>query len=283
MADEDAIVEEVQAPVEEPQTEEAVPVEEVVSESVEEPVAEEALDEPVAEAVEPDPIPEPVELSREEVLERYADVFENERNKARQSRESELRRESATREETQRRVAELKQKLKESPDDDLDSLNFVYDNAEGNSRVKIMRELAKQAANAGWATEETAASLNATIEATSPEAIETYAAELVGIAVNHLGQRQTLELTADDIPADSPLAKSFAAREKSRVDAARKAATLEARPTREPEPVVGTGGVVGDSGNGNPLLMKLETEGRGALTVAEIAQAAQLLGVPVPD
>jgi hypothetical protein len=282
LAEEDVIVEEVQAPVEEPQAEEAVPEEEVAEVSVEEPVADEVLDEPVAEVVEPETV-EPVTLTREELLEQYADVFEAERNTARQRRESELRYESATREETQRRVAVLRKKLAESPDDDLESLNFVYDNAKGNSRLEVMRELAQQAATA-WAPDaETLDGLKATIDATAPESMETYAAKMVAIAAQRIARQNTVELTADDIPADSPLAKSFAEREKARVDAARRAATLEARTPREPEPEVGVGGVVGNSGDRNPLREKLRTQGRAGLTVAELTQVAAELGVPLPD
>lgn len=282
MADEDVVVEEVQTPVEAPQVEEAAPIEEVAAVDVVESEPEVVLDEPVAEDVEPEPVVE-TRLTPEELLEQYADVFDTERNKARQQREAELRFESATREETQRRVAALKEKLKASPEDNLDELNFVYDNAKGNAQLEVMRELATQAATA-WAPDaETLDGLKATIAATADEAMETYAAKMVAIAAQRIARQNTVELTADDIPADSPLAKSFAEREQARVKAAREAALLEARPTREPEPEVSTGGPPSVTSGNDALLLKLETQGRAGLTVAELAQAAALLGVPVPD
>lgn len=287
MADEDVTAEVDQTPADGPQIEEAEPeavveTAEVVADDVEVPEAEVVLDDPVEAIVEEDTEPVVAELSREEILERYADVIADERHKARQAREAELRRESATREATRQRVAELKKKLAEAPDDDLDSLNFVYDNAAGNARVELMREIAKQAADA-WAPDEAQReSLFAAIDATGPEAIEQYASNMVGIAAKSLGQQSAFALSAEDIPADSPLAQSFAAREKSRIAAAVKAAKLEAQPAREPAPEAGVGQPVGPT-DGNPLLLKLEREGRAALTPAERAQAAELLGVPVPD
>ena len=256
MAEEDVAVEEVQASADEPQIEEAaLPDAEAfvaeVAPDVEAPVGEDALEAPVAEAADTDSIAElPVELTRAEILERYGDVFADERNKARQAREAELRRESATREQTQRLVADMKRKIAEAPDGDLDSLNFVYDNAAGNAQVELMKTIAKQAVTSWAPGEEQQRALFATIESTSPEAIQTYAAELVNIASKAIGHQDAFALSIDDIPADSALAQSVLAREKSRVEAARKAALLESRPVKEPAPDIGVGGVVG---SGDPL------------------------------
>ncbi len=280
-------VAEVQEPVEAPeveQTPEAIvdtPVEAVEPEPVgEEPTAPEAI------------TPEPVEaapltleaLRAMSQKERMAYLRENAPEVASdleyagaQRKEAELKREAGSREQTAERLKAIRERLLANPDAEAEDLNFLDANNYANAAQRHFVDWGQAWKQAFEATAEDQAKIDAA--AAEGDSVK-YAAVVLDTAAKRLGSQAVYEGSVEDIPADSPLGKSIAAREASRVASELQAADLEAKPKREPAPPVPGGRVA--TGGGDPLLTKLEINGSRSLTAEERQQAFQKLGLK-PD
>jgi len=267
-----------------PQVEAAVPdestdiVAEVVAD-VEGSVTPETVVEDAPEAEEPVTEPDVSTLSVSELRERYPDVAKALENAGAQAREAQLRREAGSKEETRKRVAALKARLAEVPDGDTAGLDFMWDNAYANAQSEVMRTMARTAIESFNPGAEERQALETVIDSLDGDAVTRYAAQMVSLAADRVGRRSVYEQSVEDIPADSPLAKSIHAAKQAFHEAETKAAALEAKPKREPAPTVTGGRVAPPAGEIDPVLVKLEQQGNKALTDDERLRARELLGL----
>ncbi len=230
MVAETETAEEVQAPADAPQVEEAAPVEVEASvpetETVPESGGEQGeLDTPAEEPVEPPT----VELSRrDKALEEYADIFADERNTAAQLREQELRTKSGTREATAEKLKAIRERLRTDPQADVDEdLNFLDDSNSANATARSLAELTTGLSEMYEATPDEQAALTA---AAVTGNLNTVAAATLSMAARSKGRAWALEQDAEELATaypDTPYAKSFRAlRERSDAEAVQ-AVTLE--------------------------------------------------------
>jgi hypothetical protein len=284
VADEDVIAEADQAPVEDPQVEEAAPVEAQAVESEDAP-GDEVVDEQAVVAEAPaetsEPVPEPPDLSQltaTELADLNPGLAEALRNAGAQQREAQLRQEQGDAEATAARVKWLREKSGITEDAATDEdLNFLDRNNLANARQRDLAEFTKVWNSSYEPTADERAILDAAATAGN---VGQYALTSLAIAVRSKGLAEAFEMDAADIPPDSKLGKSIRDREASRVVAETKAAELEARETNGALPPTSpTGPVEATAGETDPLLIKLETQGRNALTADEQNRARQLLGL----
>ena len=300
MADEAVVESPEQAPVETPQVEDATPVE-----ASEEVVAEEGVSDG-AESVEPEAVvaetpeaeaspepepeiePEPTpSLTWEEIREQYKEQIASERNTAAQEREQKLRRDLGNQEETKAFLKARAQELGIETDDDR--VSFALKNNQDFGMNRAFVALGTGAAESLQLDGAEKDALMSLLDSTDPA--ETYrgAQRLVALAVERqgvpIGRQEVLEMSVDDLPEDSALAKSVQAHAKQRAGAAVKAAKLEAQPAREPAPEVAVGQVVGSDGEAIDPTKDQASNARafnlGLITASEYATHSKKHGVPV--
>lgn len=178
--------------------------------------------------------------------ERYPEVARALQNAGAQAREAQLRREAGSRRETRARVAAIKSRLAQLPSDDAAGLDFVWENAQANASDELMRAMAASAIETFNPSAEERATLEAAIaNQRDGEGLRHYAMELVSMAADRVGRRSMYDLSIDDVPSDSALARSAREREARRVEAERQAAAIEGRPRRTPAPPTPAGRPVG--------------------------------------
>ena len=223
------------------QVEEAAPDEspDVVSEvtpdveavDVPEPVADSAVetdDQPSPEVAPPDL----TSLTPKQLEDLNPELASALRNAGAQSREAQLRREAGSREATRARVQAIKAKLAELPDNDAAGLDFVWDNAAANAQEAIMRQMAEQAIQSFDPSPEERQALESAVSSLEGDALSQYAAQVVSIAADRVGRKTVYDMSIDDIPADSNLAKSARAREAKRIESEAQASEIEGKAGR---------------------------------------------------
>ena len=143
-------------------------------------------------------------------------------------------------------MAAIKSRLAELPSDDAAGLDFVWENAQANASDELMRAMAASAIETFNPSAEERATLEAAIaNQRDGEGLRHYAMELVSMAADRVGRRSMYDLSIDDVPSDSALARSSREREARRVEAERQATAIEGRPVRAPAPPTPAGRPVG--------------------------------------
>ncbi len=241
MVAETETAEEVQAPADAPQVEEAAPVEVEASTPETETVPESGdgqgeLDTLTEEEV----APSTVRLSREEVLEQYADVFTDEANTVRQRAESELRRNAGTQEATRARVREVAEKWgvdRAKFEADPTLLDLPNTLNELNVTERLLRAYAVAAAGEQGLNEAEQATVESYVETIGGGALSKHAGHVLSISTGRAesrgrdtGQDSIYDMDVTAAVAerpDSTLAKTYrAAQERSDAEAVQ-AVTLE--------------------------------------------------------
>jgi hypothetical protein len=185
-------------------------------------------------------------LSVAEARARYPELARALENAGAQAREAQLRREAGSRESTRQRVAGIRARLAEMPEGDPAGLDFVWENARAHASEELMRAMATNAIETFKPTSEERASLEAAVADQSGEGLRRTAMQLVTLAADRVGRRSLYDLSIDDVPADSRLARSALEREQRRLEAERKAAAIERRASgRTPAPPTPAGRPVG--------------------------------------
>ena len=186
------------------------------------------------------------ELSVAEARRRFPEVARALENAGAQAREAQLRRDAGSRESTRQRVAAIRARLAELPEEDSAGLDFVWENARANASDELMRAMASNAIETFNPSPEERASLEAAIADQRGEGLREYAMQLVTLAADRVGRRSLYELSIDELPAESRLAQSIREREERRLDAERRAAAIERRASgRTPPPPTPAGRPVG--------------------------------------
>jgi hypothetical protein len=170
-----------------------------------------------AASVEPEAVPEPAIETTEPTLdslfeqhpdlrtqydERLAEHGTVRENAGAQRRESELRREAGSREQTAERIKQITHELGVEIEDPA-KLNFAYDLANANSTELVMKSVAKSFTGKYGYSAEQQAGIDATIEAQSGDELISFTSKLVDGAVAAGAAAVIRELDGPDVTEES--------------------------------------------------------------------------------
>lgn len=159
-----------------------------------------------------------------------------------QREKARLEREAGSREQTAERLKAIRERLLANPDADAEDLNFLDANNYANAAQRHFVEWGQAWKQAFEATAEDQARIDAA--AAEGNAVK-YAAVVLDTAAKRLGSQAVYQGSVEDIPADTPLAKSIVAARQKAIESELKAAELEAKGKRDPAPAVTGGRVAG--------------------------------------
>ncbi len=279
--EQDAVAEEAQADDVAPEAVESVDNALAdTSGDVAEPAAESMPDTPVETIAEPDP-PSLSDLDVDALRAARPDLVEVLANAERQRTQAQMRKEAGSQEVT-RSIAEAQmRKLGVDPAtvEDPSAWHLMAANSRAYEHDGVMRAIAQNVVDQYGLDPTVRAGLDTTIEGLNGDNLTNYTAKLFGDAVEGRATAKVSEVRLDDIPEGTQLRKDLDA-EIARVRAAeRKAAQLEANPTKEPPP--STAGTPIDPSAADQDLQRLQPGGPGIPMTDEAGRkrAAAKLGL----
>jgi hypothetical protein len=290
VADEPVIDETVEQDVvteEVPQVEDAAPdTENVLADAPDdvEPTEPQSMPDETLETIdEPDPLPLPdlTGIDLDALKEQRPDLVEVLANAERQRTTDRMKKEAGNAQVTRALAEAQMRKLGVDPATvtDASSWNLMAENARAYEQDAVMRSVAKSVADTYGLDPEIRAGFETTIDGLNGQPLTDMAGNLFREAVAGKAATQVSEVRLADIPQGSQLRKDLDAEIVKVRAAERKAAGISASTPKEPAPSSSGIPVNTDVGDTDPLLLKLETQGRSALTDAELVHARELLGV----
>lgn len=236
----------------------------------------------VEESDSPETVPDAeveTELSLDDprIAEALTERLQVERNAGAQSREAELRK-------TQGNDANQQARLKVYADwalehgSDPAKLNLIIQDRDLHAIDAAVRAVGEQALTFVGATSAQIERSQAKLENTSRDDLQKFASELLVDATDAIKADVSSTLTLDEVPEDSTLRTEINAEVQRLFADEMKAQGIKAKEDgSDPAPAVPAGSPATEGGD--PLLTKLEQEGRAGLTPEELQQAFEKLGL----